>query len=62
MLPTKPNSYTFQMDGICYFSRRVPADLKRYYITGRISYSLRTKSIRDARARAISDTAKLDRY
>ena len=45
MLATKSNSYTFQKDGIWYFSRRVPADLRRHYRTGRIAYSLRTKSI-----------------
>ena len=49
MLATKSNSYTFQKDGVWYFSRRVPADLRRHYRTGRIAYSLRTKSIRDAR-------------
>ena len=26
MLATKSNSFTFQKDGIWYFSRRVPAD------------------------------------
>jgi integrase len=62
MLVTKSNSYTFQKDGIWYFSRRVPADLRRHYWTGRIAYSLRTKSIRDARVRAMSDAAKLDRH
>jgi integrase len=62
MLTTKSNSYTFQKDGIWYFSRRVPADLRRHYRTGRIAYSLRTKSIRDARVRAMSDAAKLDRH
>ena len=62
MLATKSNSYTFQKDGIWYFSRRVPADLRRYYRTGRIAYSLRTKSFRDARVRAMSDAAKLDRH
>ena len=60
MLATKSNSYTFQKDGIWYFSRRVPADLRRHYRTGRIAYSLRTKSIRDARVRAMNDAAKLD--
>ena len=60
MLATKSNSYTFQKDGIWYFSRRVPADLRRHYRTGRIAYSLRTKSIRDAHVRAMSDAAKLD--
>ena len=62
MLATKSNSYTFQKSGVWYFSRRVPADLRRYYRTGRIAYSLRTKSIRDARVRAMSDAAKLDRH
>ena len=62
MLATKSNSYTFQKDGIWYFSRRVPADLWRHYRTGRIAYSLRTKSVRDARVRAMSDAAKLDRH
>ena len=62
MLATKSNSYTFQKDGIWYFSRRVPADLRRHYRTGRIAYSLRTKSIRDARIRAMSDAAKLYRH
>jgi len=62
MLATKSNSYTFQKDGVWYFSRRVPADLRRHYRTGRIAYSLRTKSLRDARVRAMSDAAKLDRH
>ena len=57
MLATKSNSYTFQKDGIWYFSRRVPADLRTHYRTGRIAYSLRTKSIRDARVRAMSDAS-----
>ena len=62
MLATKSNSYTFQKSSVWYFSRRVPADLRRHYKTGRIAYSLRTKSIRDARVRAMSDAAKLDRH
>ena len=62
MLATKSNSYTFQKDGVGYFSRRVPADLRRHYRTGRIAYSLRTKSVRDGRVRAMSDASKLDRH
>ena len=62
MLTTKSNSYTFQKSGVWYFSRRVPTDLRRHYRTGRIAYSLRTKSIRDARVRAMTDSAKLDRH
>ena len=55
MLTTKSNSYTFQKGGIWYFSRRIPTDLRQHYRTGRIAYSLRTKSIRDARVRAMSE-------
>ena len=62
MLATKSNSYTFQKSGVWYFSRRVPTDLRRHYRTGRIAYSLRTKSVRDARIRAMSDATKLDRH
>ena len=62
MLVTKYNSYTFQKDGIWYFSRRVPADLRRHYRTDRIAESLRTKSVRDARVRAMNDAGKLDRH
>ena len=62
MLATKSNSYTFQKSGVWYFSRRVPADLRRHYRTGRIAYSLRTKLLKDARVRAMSDAAKLDRH
>ena len=62
MLQTKINSYTFQKNGIWYFSRRIPADLTRHYKTGRIAYSLRTRSVRDARIRAMNDAAKLDRH
>ena len=62
MLTTKLNSYTFNKNGIWYFSRRVPADLRRHYRTNRIAYSLRTKSVRDDRIRAMSDAAKLDRH
>ena len=60
MLATKSNSYTFQKDGIWYFSRRVLADLSRHYRTGRIAYSLGTRSVRDARMQAMSDASKLD--
>jgi len=37
------------------------ADLCRHYKTSRIAYSLQTRSARDARIRAMSDAAKLDR-
>ena len=52
----------YEKSGVWYFSRRVPTDLRRHYRTGRIAYSLRTKSVRDARVRAMGDAAKLDRH
>ncbi|MDG1236844.1 MAG: integrase, partial [Amylibacter sp.] len=51
-----------QKNGIWYFFFFFPTDLRRHYRTGMIAYSLRTKSIRDARVRAMSDAAKLDRH
>ena len=62
MLAIKSNSYTFHKDGVWYFSRRVPADLRRHYRTGRIAYSLSTKSLRDALFRAMSDAANLNSH
>lgn len=47
MLATKSKSHTFQKDDIWYFSRRVSADLRRRYKTGRTAYSLWFKSIRN---------------
>jgi hypothetical protein len=40
----------------------VLADLRWHYRTGRIAYSLRTRSVRAARVRAMSYAAKLDRH
>ena len=66
MLATKTtqhlSQYTYQKNGIWYFSRRVPSDLRRHYRVGRIAYSLRTRSVREARSRAMNDAAKLDRH
>ena len=62
MLASKSNSYTFNKNGIWYFSRRIPADLRQHSKTDRIAYSLRTRSVRDAHIRAMNDAAKLDRH
>ena len=59
MLASESNSYTFNKNGIWYFSRRIPADLRQHYKTDRIAYSLRTRSVRDAHIRAMNDAAKL---
>jgi integrase len=62
MSKTISRLYTFVKDGVFYFSRRIPADLRSNYSSNRISYSLRTKSatIAEARARRASD--QLDEY
>ena len=63
MLATKSNSYTYsRKGGVWYFSRRVSTDLRPHYRTGRIAYSLRTNSVREARSMAMNDAAKLDRH
>ena len=61
MLVFKSNSYTFTKNDIWYFSLRIPADLCRNYKTDGVAYSLRAKSVRDARIGAMNDAAKLDR-
>ncbi len=62
MSKTISRPYTFVKDGVFYFSRRIPADLRSNYSSNRIAYSLRTKSatIAEARARRASD--QLDEY
>lgn len=58
----KSPTHTFVKDGIFYFVRYVPKDLRRHYTSGRISYSLRTRSASVAAARAVRASAKLDEY
>ena len=54
--------YTYRKDGIYYLQRYVPEDVRPHYKTNRISFSLRTKSARDAMALARSASAKLEAY
>ena len=54
--------YTYRKDGIYYLQRYVPEDVRRHYKTNRISFSLRTKSARDAIDLARSASAKLEAY
>lgn len=55
-------SYVFVKEGIFYFTRRVPADLRQHYSSGKISYSLRTRSRTVALSRANRAACKLDEY
>lgn len=54
--------HTFTKDGIFYFRRRVPVELRRHYSSPKISYSLRTRSARVAAARAVRAASQLDEY
>src|SRR6056297_2823211 len=62
MSENKLARYTFRKDGIFYIIRRVPGDLRRHYSSGRISYSLRTRSKSVALARATQAACKLDEF
>lgn len=54
--------FSFKKDGIYYFVRRVPGDLRAHYDTGRLSFSLRTRNAVQASARALAQSAKLDEF
>ena len=62
MSETISRPFTFVKDGVFYFSRRIPKELRDHYTSPRIAYSLRTKSpsIAEARARRAAD--QLDEY
>jgi len=55
-------SHTFIKDGIYYFNRRIPTELRKHYTTPKISYSLRTKSRTVAVSRAQRAATQLDEY
>lgn len=54
--------FSFTKNGIYYFERRIPTDLRKHYETGKISYSLRTRSTRIAATRARRAADQLDEY
>lgn len=62
MSETKKPTFTFVKEGVYYFSRRIPCDLKPQYTSPRIAFSLRTRSARVAEARARNAAGKLDDY
>lgn len=61
-MANKSVRFSFLKEGIYYFIRRVPSDLCSHYATDRISFSLRTKSTREAEARALVHAIKLDEF
>ena len=62
MVMHKNVTYIRCRDGICYFVRRVPDDVKSYYSSDRISMSLRTKSNGVAIRATKSICQRLDDY
>jgi integrase len=62
MSETISRPFTFVKDGIFYFSRRIPNELKCHYKSSRIAFSLRTRSAKIAEARARKAADQLDEY
>jgi hypothetical protein len=54
--------FSFTKNGIYYFERRVPSDLRNHYEAPKIAYSLRTKSALVAVSRATRAAQQLDEY
>ena len=48
--------------GVYYYTRRVPIDVRQYYASPRLSFSLRTKSYAGAVRAAQSVTQRLEDY
>ena len=62
MAKNKAAPHSFVKDGVFYFVRRVPKDLKHHYTSSKISYSLRTRSASVAASRATRAAQQLDEY
>jgi integrase len=60
MLYTKDAPYVYSRDGVYYFNRRIPNDLRHYYRCPRIIISLRTKSARAAKSKSSLLAAQLN--
>ena len=54
--------YVADRDGVFYYVRRVPHDVRQHYASSRISFSLRTKSHQSALRAAKSVTQRLEDY
>ena len=62
MAENKTAPHSFVKDGVFYFVRRVPKDLKHHYTSSKISYSLRTRTASVAASRAARAAQQLDEY
>ena len=59
---TNASQYVSNRDGVFYYIRRIPYDVRQHYASSRISYSLRTKSVRTAARAASSVRQRLEDY
>ena len=59
---TNASQYVSNRDGVFYYIRRVPNDVRQHYASSRISFSLRTKSLKSAERAANSVTQRLEDY
>jgi integrase len=59
---TNASQYVSNRDGVFYYIRRIPYDVRQHYASSRISFSLRTKSLRTAARAASSVTQRLEDY
>ncbi len=62
MSETISRPLTFVKEGVFYFSRRIPKELRNHYTSSRIAYSLRTKSPKVAEVRARRAADQLEEY
>ena len=54
--------HLYLRDGVYYFVRRIPVDIRSYYSSNRISMSLKTKSLATANRAMKSINQRLDDY
>ena len=59
---TNASQYVSNRDGVFYYIRRIPHDVRQHYASSRISFSLRTKSLRSAARTASSVPQRLEDY
>ena len=56
---TNTSQYVSNKDGVFYYFRRAPNDVRQHYASSRISFSLRTKSQKTAARAGNSVTQRL---
>ena len=61
-MPNKTRAFLLQRNDIFYFVRRIPDQLQHHYRTGRICFSLKTKSKKIALLRSRELASRLETY